>query len=398
MIDVSFLYCGIINETVAHRYNINQANNINISNKCKCINNPKRKPVIVWNITRKCNLACKHCYSESHKDTSENELDTQQAIALIDDLAQFGIPVILFSGGEPLMRYDIFELIRYASKKGIRAVLSTNGTLINEQTVNKIIEAKLSYIGISIDSANPDKHNKFRNLQFAFEKSVNAIKMLKEQGQKVGIRVTLTKFNADEMPRLFELADKLNVDRLCFYHLVPIARANETIALPNDQTRAIIGQILELAKKYPKIQVLTVDNPCDGVFIYLKLKRQNPERAKMIYNILKQTGGAKSSSGNGLACIDWNGNVHPDQFSMNRTIGNIKQMRFGDIWQNNNILTQMENCKSHIQGRCKKCKFFEICNGGLRARAMALTGNFWASDPKCYLTDSEILKLKCKTY
>ncbi len=384
MIDVSFLYCGRANETVAHRYGGAEAHRGNSSSI-------EKKPIVVWNITRRCNLRCKHCYSGSAFEVNEDELTNAEAKKVIDDLADFGVPVILFSGGEPLMREDVFELIAYANEKNIRTVLSTNGTLINEQIADVIAAVGVSYVGISIDSAHADVHNQFRGSAGAFEKAIRAIEILKKRNRKAGMRVTLIKFNADDLEGIFELAGRLQVDRLCFYHLVPVSGAERTLALSKEQTRIAIEKIFALTERYIDMQVLTVDNHCDGAFLYLKLKEKSPEQAEKIYGLLKRNAGAGGSSGVGIACIDWSGGVHIDQFSMDYTIGNVREKSFGEIWRSDDeLLSKLRNRKSHITGRCSACRFFDICGGGLRSRAKLITGDFWASEPDCYLSDDEI--------
>ncbi len=393
MIDVTFLYCGQPSGSTGHRYG--QGKDLRGQNT-ELPSSRHRRPIVVWNITRACNLACAHCYSNSDQLPAEDELTTAQALKVIDDLAAFGAPVLLFSGGEPLLRPDIFDLLAYTRRKGIKTVLSSNGTCIDQTAAEKIAVAKVDYVGISLDSPDPETHDAFRGRKGAFDRTLNAIRLLKEQRQKVGLRITLTKTNAGRIEDIFALARKIEIPRICFYHLVPAGRGARDVALTPPETRTTVEKILACTQAAVRegrtLEVLTVDGHYDGPFLYLKLKQAGDPRADEIYSLLEWNGGALGSTGVGIACIDWSGRVHPDQFSMEYTLANIREKSFADLWEKNPdpLLLQLRSREKFITGRCKACRFFPLCGGGLRARAKHLTADPWAGDPGCYLTDNEI--------
>ncbi len=397
MIDITFLYCGKETGSVPHRYGKalkelevpeNQRHEVAAAAH-------ERRPIVVWNFTRTCNLACVHCYSNSEAKAYPGELTTDEGKALISDFADYKIPALLFSGGEPLTRPDLFELATFARNKGLHVVLSTNGTLINEETAKRIREADFSYVGISLDGLN-EVNDHFRGKEGAFERALRGIKNCKAVKQKVGLRLTLTRHTYQELQRIFDLIEEQGIDRVCFYHLVPSGRGSSVVDLKPDESREAMDIILsrtkDAAKRGVKLEVLTVDNHCDGPYMVLKLKEENDPRAEKVHALLKWNGGGTYSSGVGIACVDFVGNVHPDQFWMHYTLGNVRERKFSEIWQDvtNPLMAGLKNRKPLLKGRCAQCKFIDLCGGALRVRAEITTGDPWASDPGCYLTDEEI--------
>ncbi len=357
----------------------------------------ERKPIVVWNITRSCNLKCVHCYNDSGVQKANDELATEEAKIVLDDLAKFGVPSVLFSGGEPLMRPDLFELIQYATDLGLRAVISTNGTLITPEAAQKINKTGVSYVGISLDGIG-EINDKFRGVEGAFERAVAGIKNCQDKDVRIGLRLTLTKRNVQDLERLFDFFESKNIERACFYHLVPSGRGGKISSedLTHEQTRNAIDLILAKTKQYKeagrKTDILTVDNHVDGVYIYLKLMEEGSSHADDVYKLLKWNGGGLYSSGVGIGCIDFHGKVHPDQFWWHYDLGDIRRRPFSEIWTDTSdpLMAGLKNRKNHIEGRCKQCKFFELCGGSLRVRADLYSGNPWAPDPACYLSDKEI--------
>ncbi|MDR2352992.1 MAG: radical SAM protein [Deltaproteobacteria bacterium] len=353
-------------------------------------------PVIVWNVTRSCNLRCLHCYAFATPEKAKDELSFSEAKDLILNLTAWGVPVILFSGGEPLLHPHIFELIELTVKHGSRAVLSTNGLLITQDVAKRLKEIGLSYVGISLDGLS-DHHDQMRGVKGAFERAICAITTSQEVGLKVGLRLTLTRSNLSDVDGLFELMAERSIPRVCFYHLVD-PRQNPLLKeenLSHAETRKAMDIILtrteDLFRRGLKPEVLTVDNPADGPYLYLKLRSLGKIReAENALTLLKLNGGA--SSGHGIGCVSWNGDVFPDQFWRNVKLGNIRERSFSEIWTDlhNSLLVGLKNKKAHIQGRCRECRFLDICGGGLRARAAFQMGDIWAPDPACYLTDAEI--------
>jgi len=356
-----------------------------------------RRPIVVWNITRACNLQCVHCYNDSGPDKTCQEVSTPQAKIVIDDLASFGVPSILFSGGEPLMRHDLFDLIEYAVGKSLRAVISTNGTLIAEDKARRIKQLGVSYVGISLDGIGPI-NDRFRGVSGAFERAVQGIRNCQGAGVRVGLRLTLTRRNVQDIERLFDLFEAEGIERACFYHLVPSGRgkaiANED--LTHAETRDALDRILAKARSFKQAgrqtDILTVDNHVDGVYLYLRLLAEGSPQAQQVWNLLTWNGGGLYSSGVGIGCIDYNGNVHPDQFWWHYDLGNIRQRPFSEIWTDPDepLLKGLRDRRSNIKGRCKLCRFFDACGGSLRVRADAYFSDPWAPDPACYLTDEEI--------
>ena len=357
----------------------------------------ERRPIVVWNITRACNLRCVHCYNDSGSSKGSDALSTEQAKGVLDDLASFGSPSVLFSGGEPLMRSDLFELIEYGGEVGMRTVISTNGTLITEDVAKKIKQAGVSYVGISLDGMG-EVNDKFRGVSGAFDAAVRGIRNCRDLGVRVGLRLTLTGRNVEDLDGLFEFVEKEGLERVCFYHLVPSGRGGEISSddLSHEETRDAVGLIMARTRALKeggrKTDILTVDNHVDGVFLYLKLLEEDKGRADDVWRLLTWNGGGMYSSGVGIGCIDWDGNVHPDQFWWHYSLGNVLEKPFSEIWTSaeDPLLCKLRERRANIKGRCRLCRFFDGCGGSLRVRADLHFGDPWAPDPGCYLTDEEI--------
>ncbi|UCC97810.1 MAG: radical SAM protein [Phycisphaerales bacterium] len=357
----------------------------------------ERRPIVVWNITRACNLKCVHCYNDSGACKADDELATDEAKGILDDLVQFGVPSVLFSGGEPLMRPDLFELIGHAVERGLRAVISTNGTLITPEMAKRIKDHGVSYVGISLDGIGP-VNDKFRGVTGAFERAVAGIKNCQEAGVRIGLRLTLTGKNVQDLERLFDFFEAEQIERACFYHFVPSGRGG-TMAdedLTHVQSREAVEMILAKTKLFKQAgrttDILTVDNHVDGVYLYLKLRQEDPKRADEVWKLLCWNGGGMYSSGVGIGCIDFHGKVHPDQFWWHYSLGDVREKPFSRIWMDTSdpLLRGLKDRRGHIKGRCRLCRFFDVCGGSLRVRADLHFGDPWAPDPGCYLTDNEI--------
>lgn len=349
-------------------------------------------PVVVWNCTKTCNLKCRHCYADSDSRIYKDELTTKEAKNFIDDLQEFKVPVILFSGGEPLLRKDLFELIQYAKQRNIRSTISTNGTLIDEGIAAKLKQCGVGYVGISLDGIG-ERHDIFRGVKGSFDSALRGIRNCREAGQKVGLRFTINKYNYDELENIFHLIKEEKINRVCFYHLVYSGRGTSMIDedISHEQAREamnlIVTKTIELGNK---VEILTVDNHADSVYLYLQTREKYPHLADNVLKLMRLNGGNRS--GIAIANVDYRGNVHPDQFTSQYTFGNVKERSFGDIWSDtsNSIINGLKNRKIMLKGRCSSCKWLDICNGNFRSRAEAVTGDFWSSDPACYLTDEEI--------
>ena len=391
MIGISKLYCGTVEPSDALRYGRMSSK---LPSHLLQFSIDKR-PVVVWNITRRCNLKCVHCYAHAKNIPFDNELSTTEGKNLIDDLAEFGVPVILFSGGEPLVRKDLPELTGYAVKKGMRAVISTNGTLITPQTARTLKDIGLSYIGISLDGME-EINDRFRGVKGAFKSALEGIENCKKAGIKVGLRFTINKSNAGQIPEIFKLLEEMDIPRVCFYHLVYAGRGSELVKedLSHEESRKAVDLILALTKqlhdKGDLKEVLTVDNHADGPYLYLRLLRENPERAQEVLDLLKMNQG--NSSGIGIGCVSWDGEVYPDQFWRHYSFGNIRNRPFSEIWTDTSdpLMKKLKEKKKYATGRCKTCRWLDICAGNFRVRSEAVTGDVWAPDPACYLTDEEV--------
>ncbi len=386
MIGISKLYCGAIEASDPLRYGRNSKK---LPSHLLQFSKDKR-PVVVWNITRQCNLKCIHCYSHSNSNLKLTEMTEQQEINIIDDLAEFGVPVLLFSGGEPLLHPRIMDLIAYARGKGIRAVLSTNGTLITKDIAKKLKTMGLSYVGISIDGLE-ETHNKFRGSENSFKLAMQGIDNCREEGLKVGLRFTINKNNLHDVSGVFDLLEERNIPRICYYHLAYSGRGTTMLkeTLTNDETRDVVDLILRrtqnLYDKGNKTEVLTVNNHCDGIHLYQKLLKENPQRAEEVMKLLKMNQG--NNTGIGIGCISWDGKVHPDQFWRNVLLGNVLDTPFSKIWtdENHEFLAPLRERKKYLKGKCASCKWLDICNGNSRARAEAVTDDIWQPDPACYI-------------
>jgi 12,18-didecarboxysiroheme deacetylase len=391
MIGISKLYCGQVEPSDALRYGRSSGK---LPSHLLQFSEDK-KPVVVWNMTRRCNLRCVHCYAQATNTDGADDISTEQAKGMIDDLAAYGAPVMLFSGGEPLVRDDLVELAAYAVAKGMRAVISTNGTLISREKARELKSVGLSYVGISLDGGR-EVHDGFRRSRGAFDKALQGIEHCRREGLKVGLRFTVNKRNAGEIPVLFDLIRDRDIPRICFYHLVYSGRGSQLMQedLNHAETRAVLDLIMdrtrELFDQGKPREVLTVDNHADGPYLWMRLQRENPARAAEVFELLQYNEG--NSSGRGIGCISWDGQVHADQFWRLHSFGNVLKRPFSQIWEDSEItlLAALKDKKTRIRGRCSRCRFLNICAGNFRARAEACYGDIWAEDPACYLTDEEI--------
>lgn len=359
---------------------------------------PVRKPpgpVVIWNLIRRCNLTCKHCYSISADYNFPNELSTTEVYEVIDDLKAFGVPVLILSGGEPLLRPDIFDISTYAKEKGFYVGLSTNGTLINDENILRIAEMNYDYVGISLDGLK-ETHDKFRRKPGAFDASLHAARLCRDADLKIGLRFTLTQDNAEDFPALLKLIHDEKIDKFYLSHLNYAGRGNRN--RKDDASFQMTRNALDLLfdtcwqdiQAGNKTEYVTGNNDADGVYLLHWVEKNYPDKASHIKAKLQQWGG--NSSGVNVANIDNLGDVHPDTYWWHYSLGNVKQRLFSEIWMDisDPIMKELKRNPRNISGRCHHCSFFDICGGNTRIRAMQLTDNLWSEDPGCYLTDDEI--------
>lgn len=372
---------------------------------CTPTSSRARKPIVVWNITRTCNLRCIHCYSDSHAAQFDNELSQEQCRAVIDNIAEYQANALLLSGGEPMVHPQFFDILSYATDKGLKVTISTNGTQITPEKAQKIKDLNVAYVGISLDGIGAI-HDKFRGKIGAFDQAVQGFKYCKEVGQKTGLRLTLTKNNAESIEEILDFIDAEDIQRVCFYHLVPTGRGVDVQTLTPERARNTIDSLIARAQQWQtegKLrEILTVTQPADGIYLLLRQIKENSPRAVETLRLLQWNGGGANSSGRGIANIDTQGNVHPDQFWQSVHLGNVKTQNFNDIWEGRvspakEILPELRASaipaerQAQLEGRCGRCLHYSLCGGGFRTRAAFANDHWLGSDPGCYLTEEEIM-------
>ncbi|PPK72926.1 heme d1 biosynthesis radical SAM protein NirJ [Methylobacter tundripaludum] len=359
---------------------------------------PTRKPaapVVIWNLIRRCNLTCKHCYTTSTDINFPNELSTPEIYTVMDDLKAFKVPVLILSGGEPLLHPDIFAISRRAKDMGFYVALSTNGTKISADNIDEIASINYQYIGVSLDGIK-DTHDQFRRVQGSFDQALHGIHLCLEKGIKVGLRFTLTQDNAQDFPALLQLMDDHNIDKFYLSHLNYGGRGNKNrkddahFAMTRDAMDLLFETSYQWLKEGKDREFVTGNNDADAVYFLHWVARNFPDKVGHIKAKLEQWGG--NASGVNVANIDNLGNVHPDTFWWHYELGNVKERPFSEIWPDTSdpLMAGLKQHPRPLEGRCARCHYQEICNGNTRVRAAQTTGNFWAEDPGCYLTDSEI--------
>ncbi len=352
-------------------------------------------PVVIWNLIRRCNLTCKHCYSISADTHFTGELSFEEVSTVMDDLKAFGVPVLILSGGEPLLRPDIFDIAQRAKAQGFYVALSSNGTLIDENNIDAIAACEFDYVGISLDGLG-STHDQFRRKAGAFDASLHGLRLCRQRNLKVGVRFTMTQDNAHDLPGLLQLVQDEEIDRFYFSHLNYAGRGNKNRKddARHQLTRQAMDLLFETALAHEKAgrqkEFTTGNNDADGVYFLQWVRQHFPEQADAMEVRLHQWGG--NASGVNVANIDNLGNVHPDTMWWHHTLGNVRSRPFSDIWQDHTdpLMAGLNRHPRPVEGRCQRCHYLSICNGNTRVRAQQLTGNAWAEDPGCYLSDEEI--------
>ncbi|ADB60611.1 Radical SAM domain protein [Haloterrigena turkmenica DSM 5511] len=391
MISISKLLCDLDAEGDGLRYDAADG-----SSKPQITEEKQRRPVVVWNATRRCNLYCSHCYAGADLKAAPSEFSTREAKTFLEGVADFGAPVILFSGGEPLVRDDLTELVDYAADLGLRPVLSSNGTLLTREKAEALNEAGLQYAGISVDGL-PDRNDEFRGKDGAFEAAVRGIENCLDVGLKTGLRYTITEANAPDLEGVVDLLVEKGLDRFCFYHLDYGGRGAEIVDvdLSPQEKREAIEQVADLTIEYhdrgEEIETLLVGNYADAAFLVEYAREEFGEaKARAVYDYLERNGG--DPTGERIADVDYAGNVHPTQFWQGYSLGNVRDRPFGEIWEDesNPLLSALREREDRLTGKCADCRYKSICRGASRLRALATTGDLFAPDPQCYLRDEEI--------
>jgi heme d1 biosynthesis radical SAM protein NirJ len=361
-------------------------------------------PVVIWNLIRRCNLTCKHCYATSVDKDFPGELTTEQAITVLNDLRHgsptLRVPAVILSGGEPLLRHDIFTLAKHAKSLGLHTSLSSNGTLIDASKVAPIVEAGFDYVGISLDGL-AETHDRFRRKAGAFAESLTALRLCRNAGLKVGVRFTLTQDNAHDLPPLLQLIADEGIPRFYFSHLNYAGRGNKHRKddAHHQMTRQAMDLLFETCLKRlqadpaSELEFTTGNNDADAVY-FLHWAEQRFADAPAALARLRQQLAAWGGNASGLyvANIDNLGNVHPDTMWPSCTLGNVLERPFSTIWQDTSLplFAALKQQPRPVEGRCARCQHLDTCGGNTRVRALQLTGNPWAEDPGCYLDDHEI--------
>jgi len=352
-------------------------------------------PVVIWNLIRRCNLTCKHCYSISADKDFPGELTTDQVFSTMDDLKAFGVPVLILSGGEPLLRSDIFAIASRAKSMGFYVGLSTNGTLISEKNIDNIAAVNFDYVGISIDGLR-ETHDHFRQMPGGFDAALRGVSLCREQNIKVGLRFTLTQANASELPALLDIQQQYGVEKFYLSHLNYSGRGkrNRQQDAVFNTTRNAMDLLFERAWNDVVAghnrEYVTGNNDADGVYLLHWVKKRFPEQVDLITQHLQRWGG--NATGINIANIDNLGQIHPDTFWWDYHLGNVKEQPFSEIWRHtkDELMLGLRQKPRPVTGRCGQCQYLSICNGNTRVRAYSLDGNFWGEDPGCYLGDEEI--------
>ena len=352
-------------------------------------------PVVIWNLIRRCNLNCIHCYSLSADVDFPGELSTREIFRVMEDLRAFGVPVLILSGGEPLLRPDIFAISRRAKELGFYVGLSTNGALIDARMADRIAEVGYDYVGISLDGIGA-VHDRFRRVPGCFDASLRGIRLCRARGIKVGLRFTVTERNVESLPAMLDLMEAERIDKFYLSHLVYAGRGNRHRGddAYHRTTRAVMDLLFERCWRHLRegreTEFVTGNNDADGVYFLLWVRRNFPHRAEHIRAHLEAWGG--NASGVNVANIDNLGHVHPDTFWWHYSLGNVRERPFSEIWQDlsDPLMAGLKARPRPVTGRCGRCPHLPICNGNTRVRAMRIHGDPWAEDPACYLTDAEL--------
>jgi Fe-coproporphyrin III synthase len=352
-----------------------------------------KAPVVVWNLTNRCNQRCAHCCVSATPHVAAGELDTKTCRRVLSEMAEAGVPEVIFSGGEPMLRRDLVELVQFASDLGISAHLSSNGTLVMPRSAAKLAKAGLAYLGVSIDGPMPF-NDRFRGMHGGYDRAMRGLRAGRDAGLRTGMRMTVSANNSGTVAEMLAAAEDVGATRFYVSHLVQVGRAAAQVdALPAERTRSLLWDLFDLSlaclNQGRKVSVVTGGNDSVGpLFLLWARQRLGPQAATVVQRLLQARGG--NASGVGLVCVDEQGVVHPDQFWRTETLGDLNTQSFAEVLQHPMRATLAYRA-SLLQGRCGSCRHLSMCGGSHRERALALLGNVWGSDPACVLTDNEVL-------
>jgi radical SAM protein with 4Fe4S-binding SPASM domain len=353
----------------------------------------RNAPVVIWNICMHCNMECPHCYASAVAERSPTDLTREEGLRLLDEMAAYGVRVVIFSGGEPLMRPDVFDLLSHAKRCGISPQLSTNGSLIDKAVAHRLAEAGVGYVGISIDGVE-EFNDAYRGMEGGFEAALRGLRHAKSAGMKTGIRMTLSRRNVDQLGAMIDIALDASADRFYVSHLVYSGRGFKVAHedLSRDEQRSALSRLFETAESliesYPEMKIVTGSNDSDGVFLLWWIRnRYGDVAAERVRELLLQRGG--NSAGERIVNVDSRGRVHPDQFWRSAVLGDIRKESFAKILEHP-LRDQLRRRLEYLTGRCGSCSERELCRGSHRERALAFHRALWAPDPACVMEDAEI--------
>ena len=343
--------------------------------------------LITWSVTAKCNLRCKHCYSESSPEAGDNDLTTDESLRVIDEIADWGIGLLIFDGGEPLLREDFFQIADYASNKGITTGIGTNGTMLDIATARRLLSVGIRYLSLSIDGADAETHDAFRGEAGNFRKTLEAASACKEAGLPFQFNTVLRKKTIPQISDILRLGLDYGVFGMEFFDLIPVGRANRECrdeVLTVEERKEVVEQLAQAQIDYP----LTIETPSLPMYpLILKLNVDKGIRPKHIpmeqlVRLAYYGRGCAAGSPRGYVVIRNNGEVNPCIF-LQINLGNVKEKSIRQIWQESPILSQLRS-RELLKGECGQCQYKDICTG-CRARAYVETGDVLASDPGCWL-------------
>ena len=362
------------------------------------VSGSERNPAVVWNITRRCNLKCLQCYSDSGTKHYPGELTLEEMVSVVDDLSQSGVRTVMVTGGEPLLHPHFFDVAGYAVERGVKVCVHSNGLRINSHAAERLKDLGVGYVGISLDGVNGD-HDAFRGRPGAFKKAVDALRHCRGAGQKVGLRLKISRQNMTRLPEILRFIEDEEIHRICLSHPVCSGRGGQRNRLPAAMIRTALRTLADAVLRWNREgntrEVFTADQPADAIFFWLRMKRRDPKRAEAMWKLINRSAGKRTTHSLRVANIDSQGNVHANEFWTTHILGNVKEQPFSRIWetsQTDTVLCELRDWKSRLKGRCGDCRYQEICGGGFRVRALRESGDLWAEDPGCYLHDYEIAK------
>jgi heme b synthase len=337
---------------------------------------------IAWEITRRCNLRCVHCRSSSEMEIKGHpDMSTETAFAVLDNIASYAQPVVVLSGGEPLIRSDVFEIARYGTGKGLRMCLATNGTLVTDELCGKIKDSGIRIVSLSLDGSTAEVHDDFRNERGAFSGTVNAARLFKKHGVEFIINSSFTKRNQEEIPKVYRLARELGATAWYMFMIVPTGRGEEIMneLISKEDYEDILEWHYQMEKDENDMLVRPT---CAPHYYRVVLQKAKEEKVQFQRRTLKfSTGGSKGCIAGQLIClINVDGDVLPCSY-FPKSAGNVMEQSFKDIWENSELFKELRDFKKY-KGRCGSCEYVNVC-GGCRARAYSVHGDYLAEEPFC---------------